>query len=315
MKDSLLLRALRGENRDRPPVWLMRQAGRYLPEYQELRKKHSLTTLFFTPELAAEATRMPVRRVGVDAAILFSDITVVAEALGLHLEFSEGPVIAPWRESDLGFFPERLDPVIDAVRLLKRDLTVPLIGFCGGPFTVATYLIGGVERALQRRELSQLLDRICDISCHYLQRQAAAGADAVQIFDSWANVLTEEQFGAYCLPYLKRLMAAAGVPSIFFMRGAGKYLAEIPCAISLDWETDLAEARQKTDKALQGNLDPDLLFQPLDLIRQKTKDLLASMRGDSGFILNLGHGVKPGTPIEAVRCLVETAKQIGNIDK
>jgi uroporphyrinogen decarboxylase len=313
MKESRLIKALRGENRGRPPVWLMRQAGRYLPEYRELRKNHSLKELFFTPALAAQITRMPIDRFGLDAAILFSDITVVAEAMGLPLEFQEGPIVAPWQEKDLRDCPEALDPIIDAVLLLKKDLAVPLIGFCGGPFTVATYLLGGVERALQYTRLSSLLDRIADVSCEYLRRQAEAGANALQIFDSWANVLTPEQFRTWSLPYIERLIAAANVPPIFFMRGAGRHLEEIPCAVSLDWETDLAAARLKTKRALQGNLNPDLLFEPLPVIREKTMEILKSMKGDPAFVLNLGHGVKPGTPVEAVHSLVETVISKGEV--
>lgn len=297
----------------------MRQAGRYLPEYQDLRRRYSLKELFFTPELAALVTKMPLKRFGMDAAILFSDITVVAVALGLSLAFQEGPKISPEVVAsdvdNLGFFPERLDPVIEAITLLKQDLSVPLLGFCGAPFTVASYLIGDLEKALDwmrndPKSFQKLLDTISDMTCIYLQMQEKAGVDAVQIFDSWANVLTRQEFLMYSLEPLKKLKSAVSVPTLFFMRGSGAYLEEIPCGISLDWTVCLKSARKKTRQVLQGNLDPDFLFQPLDQIRTKTAQILELMRNDPGFILNLGHGVKPGTPVEAVQCFVDTAKNL-----
>lgn len=310
MQNKRLIQALKKENHGRPPVWLMRQAGRYLPEYRKLREKYSLKELFFNPELAAEITHMPIKRFGVDAAILFSDITVVAEALGLHLEFKEGPIVSPWEEKELSFLPEKLDPIIDAVRFIKEDLTVPLIGFCGGPFTVASYLIGDLEKTLKYKNLPLLLDKIADVSIDYLKRQVKAGADAIQVFDSWANVLSKEQFQLYTLPYLNRFKEEVNAPFIFFMRGAAVHLEEIPTAVSIDWECSLSSARARTNQPLQGNLDPDIFFEPLDVVKKKTKEILASMHEDPAFILNLGHGVKPGTPVDAVRCFVETAKEI-----
>lgn len=311
---SVLLQALKGENRGRAPVWLMRQAGRYLPEYRELRKKYSLKELFFTPELAAQVTLMPIERFGVDAAILFSDITVVAEALGLRLDFSEGPVVEPKATADnLRFDLAKLEPIIETVRILKKELEEPLIGFCGGPFTVASYLIGDLGEAKQRlddADFQRLLGKVEDVSIAYLQMQVKAGVDAIQVFDSWANVLSPEQFRRFSLPFLHRVCREVEAPAIFFMRGAGEYVEEIPCAVSLDWETDPSEARLKTDKPLQGNLNPDFLFEPLAAIEKKTKELLSSMKDDPSFILNLGHGVKPNTPVDAVRCFVETAKQV-----
>jgi uroporphyrinogen decarboxylase len=306
-----LLRALQGKNTGRPPIWLMRQAGRYLPEYRALRETHRLKELFFTPEWAAEVTLMPIRRFALDAAILFSDITVVAEALGINLDFNEGPVVTPKASPGMSFRPcmEKLDPIIETVRLLKPQLRVPLIGFCGAPFTVASYLIGDLEETkkwIADPRFSHLLDQIADVSCEYLKRQVAAGVDAVQIFDSWANVLSEEEWRRFALPYIKRLAASVPVPAIFFMRGAARYVDEIPCAVSLDWEADLAAIRLKTKKTLQGNLDPDILFGPLPALRERAQALLESMRDDPAFIVNLGHGVKPGTPIEAVHCLIES---------
>ncbi len=289
---SILLNALKGTNRERPPVWLMRQAGRYLPEYRALRAKHTLRELFFTPELAAQITLMPVDLLNVDAAILFSDITVVALPLGLDLDFKEGPVITGKSA------PKSLDPIFETIHLLKPQLKVPLIGFCGGPYTVASYIHADIPS-------------ITDVTIEYIQMQEKAGVDVIQIFDSWANRLSDAEFTAY-KPHLKRLIDAAHVPVIFFMREASKRVEELvalgPDAISFDWTEPLSNMRKKVPITVQGNLDPDLLFQPLPIIEQKTKELLHSMKGDPGFIVNLGHGVKPGVSVESVRCLIETVQ-------
>ncbi len=295
----MFLDALKGQNRSRPPIWLMRQAGRYLPEYQALREKYSLRELFFTPELAAQITLMPIASLGVDAAILFSDISVVALPLGFILDFSEGPVIR-------GSLQQRgintLDPIAAAIRLAKAQLKVPLIGFCGGPFTVASYIQGDLS----------LLNPIVEATIKYIGLQEAAGVDAIQIFDSWADRLSEREFQCYCSQYLKPLIEAAHVPIILFMRGASLRVDELvrlrPDAISFDEGRPLSELRKKVPMAIQGNLDPSLLYEPPPLIRQKTKELLASMKGDPGFIVNLGHGIKPDVSVDAVRCLVDTVK-------
>lgn len=312
---SLLLKALQKQNTGRPPVWLMRQAGRYLPEYRELRSKYSLRDLFFTPELAAEVTKMPLSRFGVDAAILFSDITVVAVALGFSLEFQEGPKIFPAANPliPLGFSPEKLEPVIQTIRLLKKDLNIPLLGFCGGPFTVASYMVGDMDKTLSwmrgdPKSFGHFLDQITRVTCVYLQMQEEAGVDAVQVFDSWANVLSKEEFETYSLAPLKQLISSVKIPSLFFMRESKAFIEKIPCALSLDWTVSLKEARGKTAQVLQGNLNPDFLFLPLDQIREKTIEILELMRNDPGFIVNLGHGVKVGTPVDAVECFVDTVK-------
>lgn len=294
----MLLDALKCQNRGRPPVWLMRQAGRYLPQYRKLREKHSLRDLFFTPELAAEVTLMPLE-LGMDAAILFSDITVVALALGFSLDFSEGPVI----QGTIGRRTlEPLQPIIEAIHLIKPELTVPLIGFCGGPFTVASYINGDPS----------LLEPLTDVTIDYLRMQEKAGVDAIQIFDSWANRLSDQEFQQFCMPYLKRLVDAVNIPVILFMRGASQRIPELvqlnPAAISFDWAEPLSSLRKKVPMAVQGNLNPDLLYEPLPVIQQKTRELLDSMQGDPGFIVNLGHGVKPDIPVAAVRCLIETVK-------
>lgn len=295
----MFLEALKCKNKSRPPVWLMRQAGRYMPSYRKLREKHSLRELFFTPELAAEVTLMPIDQLGVDAAILFSDITTVALPLGFSLEFSEGPVIHGKLERR-GI--ETLEPIAEAIRIIKPQLKVPLIGFCGGPYTVASYINGDPA----------LLDPITEVTIEYIRMQERAGVDAIQIFESWADRLNKEEFQKFCVPYLKRLVDAASVPVIIFMRGASQRVEELvklePDAISFDWEKPMSELRKQVPMAVQGNLNPDLLYQPLPVIREKTKELLDSMKGDPGFIVNLGHGMKPDMSVDAVKCLVDTVK-------
>jgi uroporphyrinogen decarboxylase len=312
------LKALAGENFDTPPVWLMRQAGRYLPEYQKLRKEHSLRDLFYTPKLAAEITLQPIKRFGLDAAILFSDITVIAPALGLKLEFAEGPVVTPlitqdnWSslKTDLSVF----EPIAEAAHLAKQQLTVPLIGFCGGPFTVATYLMENhTEWIANHPETFEIvLNQVCDLCIASLKSQISAGVDAIQIFDSWANSLDEENFIRYALKPLKRIIDAIDRPVILFMRGSSMRAEQLatlnPAAISLDWNRPFSEIRQSVKIPLQGNLDPDLLFKPVSEVRQGVRSLLNEVGRDPGFILNLGHGVKPGTPIESVEALLSEAR-------
>jgi uroporphyrinogen decarboxylase len=313
----------------------MRQAGRYLPSYQALRKKHSLYDLFFTPDLALQATLLPVDEIGVDAAILFSDITVIVKALGMQLDFKEGigPVIEPRIEcaSQIDNLPspsmESLEPIAETIRLLRKELKVPLIGFCGGPFTVASYMIerkSGSDLPLIKRwlycepqSLHRLLRRLTDATKDYLDLQIDNGAQAIQVFDSWAHVLTLPDLQTFCLPYHRELIEHVqqrGVPAISFMRSSCLHIQEIaafkPDAISCDWQRPLSAMRKAIgpEIALQGNLDPDLLFAPLDLIESKTRELLASMDSDPGFIVNLGHGVKPEIPWQSVRHFVAVVK-------
>ncbi len=315
----MFLDALRNQNQLRPPVWLMRQAGRYLPEYRKLREKYSLRDLFFTPELAAEVTLMPIVRFGFDAAILFSDITVTAESLGLSLDFSEGPKLADWvtpsNLHQLILMPEKLAPMIETLHLLKKDLQVPLIGFCGAPFTVATYFVGGLEKAISWMRTSPesfllFLEKIADATILYIQMQEKAEVNAIQIFDSWANHLTPEEFLIYSLPFVQRFVNAVSCPSIFFMRNVSPYIDKIPCAVSIDESFCLKKARKMTQHPLQGNLSADLLFEPLDVVKSKTLSVLEDMKEDPGFIFNLGHGIKPNTPLDAVYTLVDTIRCI-----
>lgn len=303
------LDALNGKNRGRPPVWLMRQAGRYLPEYRKLREKWTLRELFLTPELAADVTMLPVDLLGVDAAILFSDITVTALALGLSLDFQDGPKI---EMAPFSIQTEKLQPIIEAIKLVKARSPVPLIGFCGAPFTVATYILGNAAKAKQPGAID--LEAITSVTIDYLRMQVEAGVDAIQIFDSWADSLTYEHWREFSYPYLKRLIEAVPVPVILFMRGACFRVDDLvslsPSAISFDWQVPLHQLRKRVPSsiAVQGNLDPDLLYASPETIQKTVLQLLQDMRGDPSFIVNLGHGVKPDVPVAAVKTLIETVK-------
>ena len=335
--NKLFLQALRCEPVPRPPVWLMRQAGRYMPPYRALREKHSLWEMFHNAELAAEVTCQPLQHLGVDAAILFSDILVIAEALGLTVQFPAqgGPRVEPAihtavQVAELPSLPvdEKLGYVSQTISLVKQQIDVPLIGFCGGPFTVASYLIDSTSKnAFERTKgwieedpasLHQLLSKITDASIAYLQLQARAGVDTVQIFDSWANVLSDTDFGAYCLPYLQKIIKAMqtiDMPVIVFCRSSSlraDALANLrPSAISFDWHLPMRKLRDKVPSgiAVQGNFNPEFLKLSHDEITSGVRDLMESMKGERGFIVNLGHGVTPDIPFENVRCFVDAVKQ------
>lgn len=325
------LDALQCCNVGRPPLWLMRQAGRYLPEYRALRALHSFETLAHTPELIVQATLTPFSRFPFDAAILFSDILLATEALDKTFHFHEqkGPVLEnPLNDRcDIENLPKpdftRLSCVLEGVKLLLPQLKVPLIGFCGGPFTVASYLIeGGSSRDLRKTKrwlyqdpegFHKLLNLLTQLHIAYLKMQIQAGVSAVQIFDSWAYVLPQHAFIEFVLPYLKQMVEAIqpDVPVILFCRGSSlfaKLLATTqPACISVDWSRDIAAVRGEVGikTALQGNLDPDLVAaSPLRAYNQ-AKRILDSMQGDKGYICNLGHGVLPETPLESIEKLVE----------
>ncbi len=289
----------------------MRQAGRYLPEYRAVREKYLLEEMFFTPEIAAEITLMPIQRFGFDAAILFSDITIIAPALGLKLVFNEGPHVTPFvtpeNISQLPLDIHTLQPIFDTIRLVKQQLSVPLIGFCGGPYTVATYLMG--EQSWEKHpSFGKLIDRLTEVSILYLQQQIAAGADVVQVFDSWANRLDGEEFEKYSLGPLRKIVQSVNKPVIVFMRGSARraeQIAQLGCAISIDSERPLADVRSQVALPLQGNLDPEVLLSP-ETTRRATLSLLDTMHADPSFILNLGHGILPNTPLESVYALIDT---------
>ncbi|MFH0809660.1 MAG: uroporphyrinogen decarboxylase [Pseudomonadota bacterium] len=329
--NDLFLRACRREPVERTPVWLMRQAGRYMEQYQEVRRQHSFLEMCHNPEIACEVTLTPVEILEVDAAILFSDLLIPVQAMGLEIEFKEsvGPVIHnPVRtEADL----ERLhvpDPktempfVMEAIRLLRQRLEVPLIGFAGAPFTVASYIIegGGSRNYLETKRIMHtqprlwrgLMSLISESLAKFLAAQVKAGAQALQVFDSWVGALSPEDYRHHVLPYSRRVLAAARgkVPVIHFASGAAGLLELLRQAggdiIGVDWRLGLDTAWQRIghDRGIQGNLDPALLFATPRVIEQAVKDLLARAEGRAGHIFNLGHGVLPATPVENVKALV-----------
>lgn len=331
-----LLRVLAGERSTVPPIWLMRQAGRYLPEYRAIREKaESFLGLCFDPKLAAEVTLQPVRRFGFDAAILFSDILVVPYALGQRVTFEagEGPRLDAVAElSALKRLRPAIDhdvlaPIYETVGRVKERLPreVALLGFCGAPWTLATYMIAGCGTADQRparifayrypQAFGELMDLLIDASSEYLIRQFEAGVEAVQIFDSWAGILPHDEFGKWCIEPCARIVAAvrSRIPQakvIGFPRGAGselpRYLAAVAVdAVGLDWTLELGFARERVQKLrpVQGNLDPLALLLGGDVLARSVDAVLeAFSRGP--FIFNLGHGVLPETPVEHVAQMI-----------
>lgn len=333
--NTILLDALQGKNKGRPPIWLMRQAGRYLPEYRAMRQKYSFLEMCHNPELVADVTSMPMRRFDFDAAIIFSDILTIAEALGVGLRFDEkmGPVIErPLRcDADIKALPtvdirEKLQYVAEGIRLVRPTLKAPLLGFCGAPFTIASYMIEGktsrdlhtTKRCMFQNPKSfhALLAKLTDDIIASLEMQIEAGVDAVQLFDSWANVLGPRHFQEFSLRYIDKIVKAIKpkVPIIVFCKGSSLFApliaAATPTAISLDWNRDIASMRQSLPAsiALQGNLDPDCLFAPLPTLKREVNALLSSMKDDRSYIFNLGHGILPETPLEAVQTLIECVK-------
>ncbi|MEJ2368560.1 MAG: uroporphyrinogen decarboxylase [Acidobacteriota bacterium] len=340
LPNERFLNACRKQKVDTVPVWIMRQAGRYLPEYRKVREKAGdFLTLCKTPELACEVTLQPVDRLGVDAAILFSDILVPVEAMGVPLQFveGEGPQLDPVRsEADM----ERLhvpDParetgfVLDAIKLIRHELSgrVPLIGFAGAPFTLAAYMIegGGSRNFLHTLKwmyedpssFTALLDKLADTVILYLKAQIEAGVQAFQLFDTWAGVLSRRHYREFALPAVARVYAAlksAGVPMILYVNGSAPFLEEMPRSgadvISIDWRVSLGEALSRTRGAvaLQGNLDPVTLFASADVLREEAGRVL-EQAPKMGYVFNLGHGILPKTPVENAVALVETVHELG----
>jgi uroporphyrinogen decarboxylase len=342
-ENDLLLRALLREPTPRRPIWLMRQAGRYLPEYRATRERAGgFLEMCTNPEIACEITLQPVSRYPLDAAILFSDILTIPHAmnLGLQFEAGEGPKFErPVRSgADISnlHVPDPgtdLKYVIDAVALVRRELKgkVPLIGFAGSPWTVATYMVeGGGSKTFGRikrmmyeaaRDLHRLLEVLAKATILYLNAQIAAGAQAVMLFDTWGGVLTPAQYEEFSLRYMAQVIDAltrnaAGrrVPNIVFTKGGGAWLAKIAAigcdAVGVDWSTDLNAARQAVGGrvALQGNLDPSALFAPPDVLRSETLRVLASYGPGDGHVFNLGHGITPDVDPERVALLIETVQ-------
>lgn len=336
--NDVILRALHCENEAGPPVWLMRQAGRHLASYRKLRERYSFLEMCHNPSLIAEVTLLPLAAYDLDAAILFSDILVIPEAMGVGLRFEEqiGPIIERplMTGDDIARLPKpedcsKLQYVAEGIRQLKPHLNVPLIGFCGAPFTVASYMIEGkssrdlkkTKQWLMRdpQSFHSLLDKIADWSIAYLQMQIDAGVQAVQIFDSWANFLAHHQFREFSLAYLDKILKGiqrADIPVILFCRGSSVFapqLAELrPACVGLDWNCRMADMRRQIPYpiALQGNLDPDLLYAPLVRIQAEVNRLLGEMAGDRGFIFNLGHGIAPDVSEDAVRTLITSVRKV-----
>jgi uroporphyrinogen decarboxylase len=336
LKNDLLLRAARGEKVERTPVWLMRQAGRILPEYREVRAKMGgFKELVETPEFACEVTIQPINHLGVDAAIIFSDILVIPEAMGLPYQMIEKH--GPWFENTIKSAAdvdrmavaeaEGVRYTIDAIALTKKELDgrVPLIGFAGAPWTIFSYMIEGsgsktfskAKKFLYTEPIlaHKLLDKITLSTINYLKGQIAAGADIVQIFDSWAGILSAEQYKEFALPYITQICDAIDeVPKTVFAKGAyfvRKELGELNCQIiGVDWNMDIAETRSLIGptKTLQGNLDPCVLYSNDEAIVVKTQDMLAAF-GPDRHIANLGHGVYPDIDPEKVKLMVDTVKE------
>jgi uroporphyrinogen decarboxylase len=339
--NDTFLRACRGEEVEYTPVWLMRQAGRYLPQYQAVRANIDFLTLCKTPKLAAEVTLQPVDILGVDAAILFSDILIPVEAMGMRLEFSdkEGPIlrepirnksaveklIIPDTEEDMPFVPE-------TIKILRKELEnkVPLIGFSGAPFTLATYMIeGGTSKNFLNTKkmmvqysgaFNYLMEKLTDTILSYLSAQIKAGAQAVQIFDTWAGILTPVEYKEFALPYVKKTISELkkeGVPVIYFVNDCAGILKEVRKSgadvTGIDWRIDISDAIKRLGKKMvvQGNLDPCELFLPKEKLEERIKDILWKGESAKGHVFNLGHGVLPETPVENVIAMVEAVHKYG----
>jgi uroporphyrinogen decarboxylase len=336
LQNDLLLRAAKGEETERVPVWLMRQAGRILPEYRAVRARMGgFKELVKTPEFAAEVTIQPVDILQVDAAIIFSDILVIPEAIGFDYEMVEakGPYFPRTfqSEEDLKFLRSPdvnhdLGYVAEAIRLTKQGLNnrVPLIGFAGAPFTILTYMVeGGGSKTFSKAKkflytnpdlAHQLLDHITTVTIDYLKMQIAAGADIVQVFDSWAGILSPEQYAEFGTKYVNRIASSVKeVPVTVFSKGAFHALEDLSAGgasvIGLDWLLDPEESRKRVGKdiTLQGNLDPCALYADFRTIELETKKMLAKF-GKNRTIANLGHGVYPDTDPEKVKCFIQTVK-------
>jgi uroporphyrinogen decarboxylase len=336
-KNDLLLKALRGENVKRPPVWMMRQAGRYLPEYIALREKYDFFTRVQTPELAAKITLQPVRRIGVDAAIIFSDILVIPQAMGVEvlMEEGKGPLLPKVikTEKDINSLftdkvEEKLGYVTKALMLTKQELNneVPLIGFAGAPWTILCYMVEGKgsktwekakEFCFTQPDLAhQLLQKITDTTIRYLKAQTKAGADVVQVFDSWAGALSPEDFKRFAQPYLIQIADALqdDAPVILFPKGSWYALKELSessaSAIGIDWCISPKMAREMTENktTLQGNSDPAKLLLPVGEIKKEVKKMINEF-GVQKYIVNLGHGITPNIPVDHAKAFVDAVKE------
>jgi uroporphyrinogen decarboxylase len=335
-RKDLFLRACRGEALPRVPVWMMRQAGRYLPEYRELRAKHAFLEVCKTPELAVEVSLQPFRRLGVDAIIVFSDILIVAEAMGLPLELGDaGPNLPnPIRTAADVTKLNQFDPetethfLMEALRILSREAgpNVPVLGFAAAPWTLACYMVEGrakegfatVKSFLQREPqvFQGLLHRIAQATIGYLKAQIAAGATAVQLFDTWCGELSLTDYQRFALPAVQEIIRSVtgSAPVIYYTKASHHLLPAVAQSganvLSVDWRVDLAALRKLAGPkvGIQGNLDPALLHAPQDILRTKTTEILRQL-GGVGHILNLGHGILPTTPVENAQLFIQTGQQ------
>ena len=338
MNDTFL-KACRGEKTDYTPIWIMRQAGRYLPEYQKVRGNVTFLELCKSPDLCVEVTLQPIDRLGVDAAILFSDILILMEAMGAPLEFHEGKgpifletirdqaaldqLIVPDPDEATGF-------VMETIRLLRNELKVPLIGFAGAPFTCATYLIeGGSSKVFWETKkmmftnptlFHNLMEKITEATILYLDAQARAGAQALQLFDSWAGIMAACDFEEFALPYVQKILAALqkyDIPLIYFANN-GATLLDLSVTsgadvIGLDWRINIGDAIKKVGKrAVQGNLDPFSLLLPKDKLRARIGRLLDDAKDAHGHIFNLGHGIHQFTPPDQAKIAVDAVHELSS---
>ena len=338
-REGRFLAAARGRNRGRPPLWIMRQAGRYLPEYQELRAQHSFVEMCSTPELAVEVSLQPWRRFAMDAVVVFYDILFLAEAMGAPLEFTDkGPIFRrPLRDLDdvrrlrVPDPREHTGAVLETIRRVRDEIPAEtaVLGFAGAPFTVAAYLVEGDFRRSGERikrmmyeepeTLRELLEAITQATGTYLSAQVDAGADAVQLFDTWAGLLSPEDYRSVALPHQRAVFSALPeeTPSILYLNGSAHLLDAMASSgarvLSLDWRVELAEVRRRLgpEIGLQGNLDPAMLFAPVPEVKRRVGELLESLRDDPSYIFNLGHGILPQIPVASVEALVETVQAFG----
>jgi len=337
LQNDLLLRALKGEKVERPPVWMMRQAGRYLPDYIKLRQQYDFFTRVQTPELACEITMQPIDQVGVDAAIIFSDILVIPQAMGLEvlLEEGRGPILPKTvqTENDINQLrttdvAENLNYVMQALTLTKKVLNgrVPLIGFAGAPWTILCYMVEGkgsksFDKAKQfcftSPELAhKLLQKITDVTITYLNAQVDAGADLVQVFDSWSGMLSPADFKTFAQPYLIQISDAVSkkAPVILFPKGSWYALPELSkssaAGLGIDWTVTPKMAREMTNNniTLQGNFDPSRLLSPIKEIKKSVTEMIDAF-GTQHYIANLGHGILPNVPVDHARAFVDAVKE------
>lgn len=340
MSNALYIDAIQKRKVPRTPIWIMRQAGRYLPEYQAVRDKHDFLTVCKTPELAGEVTLQPIRRFGFDAAILFSDILVIPEAMGQQLDFVEnyGPQLSPqlldaetFAEFSLDHLEEELNYVAQAIQFINGELpkSVPLIGFSGSPFTLATYMIEGkptknfkyIKTLLyQQPEFMHIILRtLSEAVTRYLSLQIQAGVKAVQIFDTWGGILPPHLYASFSTDYMNRIVTALkqfDVPITVFSKAGIEAIRTLKNSdadmLGVDWMTDMAEAKQEAGaaKALQGNLDPTVLYGSRETISRETEKILCVFAGESGHVFNLGHGILPDIPVDNVAWLVDQVREI-----